>query len=237
MKSTEYMIIGGGPTGLGAAHRLDELGHNDWVLVEKAQNLGGLASSVVDDQGFIWDLGGHVLFSHYNYFDNLLDDLLGENWFEHEREAWIWMRNQWIPYPFQSNMWRLPQADLEKCLLGLESINENKISTVGMNFDEWIVDSFGEGIADVFMRPYNYKVWAYPTRELAANWTGERVATIDKMRYLKISKINLILRVGGLTQFFVFLKRVGQVAFGMLLAVAYPKIRLFLILRFVKLSR
>ena len=228
MKSTEYMIIGGGPTGLGAAHRLDELGHNDWVLVEKAQNLGGLASSVVDDQGFIWDLGGHVLFSHYNYFDNLLDDLLGENWFEHEREAWIWMRNQWIPYPFQSNMWRLPQADLEKCLLGLESINENKISTVGMNFDEWIVDSFGEGIADVFMRPYNYKVWAYPTRELAANWTGERVATIDKDEVLKNIKDKSDLKSWGPNAVFRFPKEGGTGSIWNALGSRLPKDKIIL---------
>ena len=180
MKSAEYVIIGGGPTGLGAAHRLYELNQSDWVLLEKSGSLGGLASSVVDEQGFIWDLGGHVLFSHYDYFDNLLSDLLKENWLEHQREAWIWMRNQWIPYPFQNNMWRLPEKDLEKCLTGLDRLKANEASTADMDFDEWIVASFGEGIADVFMRPYNFKVWAYPPHELAANWVGERVATINK---------------------------------------------------------
>ena len=48
MKSAEYVIIGGGPTGLGAAHRLCELNQSDWVLLEKSGSLGGLASSVVD---------------------------------------------------------------------------------------------------------------------------------------------------------------------------------------------
>ena len=54
-----------------------------------------------------------------------------------------------------------------------------------MDFDEWIVASFGEGIADVFMRPYNFKVWAYPPHELAANWVGERVATINENDVLR----------------------------------------------------
>lgn len=31
------------------------------------------------------------------------------------------------------------------------------------NFDEWILRVMGEGIADIFMRPYNFKVWAVPT--------------------------------------------------------------------------
>lgn len=31
------------------------------------------------------------------------------------------------------------------------------------NFDEWILRVMGAGIADIFMRPYNFKVWAIPT--------------------------------------------------------------------------
>ncbi|MDH4350230.1 MAG: NAD(P)-binding protein, partial [Gemmatimonadota bacterium] len=44
------VIVGAGPTGLGAAWRLQELGHTDWDLYERAETAGGLASSVVDDQ-------------------------------------------------------------------------------------------------------------------------------------------------------------------------------------------
>jgi protoporphyrinogen oxidase len=35
-------------------------------------------------------------------------------------------------------------------------------------FDEWIVRMMGTGIADLFMRPYNYKVWAVPTTKVCA---------------------------------------------------------------------
>ncbi len=184
MKSVEILILGGGPTGLGAAHRLEELEFTDWLLLEQADHLGGLAGSEVDDQGFVWDFGGHVLFSHYEYFDNLLDDLLDEQWISHEREAWIWMRERWIPYPFQNNLWRLPLIDLEQCVQGLETRQDAPDSSEAQNFDDWILSSFGEGIADTFMRPYNFKVWAYPTDHLSADWTGERVAEVDKDRIL-----------------------------------------------------
>jgi hypothetical protein len=39
-------------------------------------------------------------------------------------------------------------------------------TTKPTNFDEWIVRSMGVGIADLFMRPYNYKVWAVPTTKV-----------------------------------------------------------------------
>ncbi len=51
------MIIGAGPTGLGAAYRLHELGYDNWVLYEKSSDVGGHASSHVDKHGFVWDEG------------------------------------------------------------------------------------------------------------------------------------------------------------------------------------
>lgn len=44
------------------------------------------------------------------------------------------------------------------------------------DFDEWILRQMGVGIADLFMRPYNYKVWAVPTTKMQCAWLGERVA-------------------------------------------------------------
>ncbi len=179
------VIIGGGPTGLGAANRLQELGHTDWVLLEAADSFGGLASSVVDDQGFTWDLGGHVLFSHYDYFDNLTDSLLGDAWLSHVREAWVRMRSRWVPYPFQNNIWRLPEDDLVECLHGLLALTHADHSSPPETFDDWILQSFGTGIADVFMRPYNFKVWAYEPKEMNVAWMGDRVATVDLPRVLE----------------------------------------------------
>lgn len=35
------------------------------------------------------------------------------------------------------------------------------------------------GIANIFMRPYNFKVWAVPTTKMQCTWLGERVATAN----------------------------------------------------------
>lgn len=54
----QTLIIGSGPCGLGAAWRLEELARlglpraGEWTLVDAAPHSGGLASSVVDPQGF-----------------------------------------------------------------------------------------------------------------------------------------------------------------------------------------
>ncbi|HEY9783757.1 MAG TPA: FAD-dependent oxidoreductase [Candidatus Obscuribacterales bacterium] len=187
----KFLIVGGGPTGMGAAWRLNELGQKDWLLLERSDHPGGLASSVVDEKGFVWDLGGHVLFSHYDYFDEVLDRCLGEEWVHHQREAWVWLRGQFIPYPIQNNIWRLPAQDLVPCLEGLLSVhNKSALPLRTDSFEDWILRHFGNGLADVFFLPYNYKVWAYPPRSLSACWMQERVATVDLTRILR----NLVLR-------------------------------------------
>ena len=58
----EILILGAGPTGLGAAYRLHEAGHDRFTVLEARGEPGGLASSYVDPQGFVWDVGGHVQF-------------------------------------------------------------------------------------------------------------------------------------------------------------------------------
>ena len=153
------VILGAGPTGLGAAWRLHERGHAKWALYEAASHAGGLSSSVIDPHGFTWDLGGHVLFSHYKYFDDVMDRALGDAWVEHAREAWVWMRDRWIPYPFQNNIWRLPEAELEACVDGLKALQQIDASAPPATFREWLLRRFGQGICDAFLFPYNRKVW------------------------------------------------------------------------------
>jgi protoporphyrinogen oxidase len=199
------LIVGGGPAGLGAAWRLHESGHADWQLLEKEDHVGGLAASHVDENGFTWDLGGHVVFSHYEYFDGLLDRLLKDQWVRHERQAWVWMRERFIPYPLQNNIRHLPTPELIECLEGLldaqkaqencglgpsDSIRNPQSAVRNRaphppTFADWIVRRFGAGLARVFLNPYNLKVWATDPARMSSSWVGERVATVDLKRVLR----------------------------------------------------
>ena len=35
------------------------------------------------------------------------------------------------------------------------------------DFNQWIMRNIGKGVADLFMTPYNYKVWAVPTTKVS----------------------------------------------------------------------
>ena len=40
-------------------------------------------------------------------------------------------------------------------------------TTKPVDFDQYILRTMGVGIADAFMRPYNYKVWAVPPTKVS----------------------------------------------------------------------
>lgn len=187
---TEFLILGAGPTGLGAACRLQEKGQ-DWHLLEATPIFGGLASSWVDAEGFTWDIGGHVQFSHYETFDRYMDQALGaDGWLTHERESWVWVRNRFVPYPFQNNLHRLDPEERWRCVQGLweaarRQLDRSEEGSVLTHFGDWIAATFGDGIAEIFMVPYNRKVWAYAPEDLDYGWIGERVAVPDFGRILR----------------------------------------------------
>ncbi len=183
------VILGAGPTGLGAGYRLKELGYSNFVLYDRHDYVGGLANSFTDAQGFTWDIGGHVMFSHYKYYDQCFETLMGKEFTLNNRESWVRMMDRWVPYPFQNNVRYLPKEAAYECLSGLikAQSGKGKIPTPGaaQNFGEFIDAVFGDGIAKYFMRPYNYKVWAYEPEVMNKTWIGERVAVIDIDRALK----------------------------------------------------
>jgi protoporphyrinogen oxidase len=177
------VILGAGPTGLGAGYQCHRSGLKNWSVFESSNVLGGLSASFLDPHGFTWDVGGHVLFSHYPFFDHAVSEALGNDYLEHLRESWIRVRNTWVPYPFQNNIHHLDSDVLQECLDGLRNRRAN--TDMPKNFREWIIAVFGNGIYKFFMEPYNSKVWGIPLDEMSKDWISERISLVDSGRIEK----------------------------------------------------
>ena len=185
MSQQKIVIIGAGPTGLAAGYRLKELGYQNFTMLEARHKVGGLASSETSPNGFTYDIGGHVLFSHYEYFDRLFDKLMGDEYQELLRESWVWMEDRFLPYPFQNNIKYLSKETVFECLMGIVEAQKQPLDLSRFsNFEELIHGVFGAGIAKHFMMPYNFKVWAHPPRMMNKEWIGERVSVVDIKRVL-----------------------------------------------------
>lgn len=225
--NVDVLVIGAGPTGLGAAKRLNQINGPSWLILDSNDKAGGLASTDVTPEGFLYDVGGHVIFSHYKYFDDCLDEALPkeDDWYHHQRISYVRYKDLWVPYPFQNNISVLPKEDQVKCIDGLiDSALECRVAnTKPANFDEWILRMTGEGVADIFMRPYNYKVWAVPTTKMQCQWLGERVAAPDVKTVVRNVVLNKVAGNWGPNATFRFPARDGTGGIWIAVADTLPK--------------
>ncbi|MBE3049148.1 hypothetical protein IMZ48_42950 [Candidatus Bathyarchaeota archaeon] len=117
----------------------------------------------------LWDVGGHVIFSHYKYFDDCLHEALpkDDDWYTHQRISYVRYKGLWVPYPFQNNISMLPKEDQVLCVDTMIDAAMATHTEKPKNFAEWIVRMMGQGISDIFMEPYNFKVWAVPVETVS----------------------------------------------------------------------
>lgn len=208
-ETVRFLIIGAGPTGLSAARRLQQLGVDDFLVLEQSERVGGLSTSIRDDAGFTWDIGGHVIFSHYPFFDQILKDTLADaDWLKHTRSAWARMGGQWVPYPVQANLRHMPFAARWKSVAGI-CATALRQGNRPAHFGDWLEASFGRGLAEAFMIPYNRKVWAHPLDQMAYGWIGERVAKISPWTTLRNVVFGIDATTWGPNHTFVFPREGG----------------------------
>ncbi len=181
--SARNLIVGDGPAGLSAGLHLED---PDFLLLDKHDRPGGLCRSIVQD-GFTFDHAGHIFFTSDPYVDRLFRDVLADNFHEQRRESWVYLYDGYQRYPFQANLYGLPPAVIKECLLGVIEasrhthanghVNGNGHPRPVLNFLEWSLRTFGEGITRHFMQPYNFKVWGIDPSRMSSDWIEGRVLT------------------------------------------------------------
>jgi protoporphyrinogen oxidase len=160
--TTRFLVVGAGPTGIGAAARLAEL-DEDHLVVDASDRVGGMAASITDPQGFTWDLGGHVLHSHFPEFDKAIA-VSGVALNQVTRNGWIWLEGTGpetlVPTPIQQHLSELP-TDLRP-------------DAPAAHLADYYRNSFGQALYDQFFEPFNVKMWTTPLQLIDHRWTSLR---------------------------------------------------------------
>lgn len=154
-----YTILGGGLSAISLAYFLQKNENIDEIhILEKDDKLGGICRTYIKD-GIEYDVGPHIIFSKDKEILDLMNNLLGENNEKHRRSNRILHKRRFVQYPFENDLSKLPQEDIDYCVNGfLHNPYENYDAK---NMLQFFLKTFGEGITNTYLRPYNEKIWKF----------------------------------------------------------------------------
>lgn len=167
-------ILGGGITGLTLGCFLNDSS----AILEGNIETGGLCRSL-SCGGFTFDYGGsHIVFSKDTEAMNFMLSALGDNKVKNRRNTKILFKGSFVKYPFENGLSDLPLEDNYECLQKYIECNLKKARGEVRrpeNFKEWMYYTFGQGITEKYMLPYNEKIWNYNAELMNVEWVDGRV--------------------------------------------------------------
>ena len=170
-------ILGGGLSGLVLARLLHEKG-DEVLVIEAEPAYGGLCRSKTD-QGFTFDTGGsHIIFSRDAEVLSFMRGMIGRGEQRNNRTTRIFYKGRYVQYPFENGLSDLPLEDRFFCIS--EFVKTHVAAEKGElprpeNFRDWIYHTFGRGIAECYMVPYNEKIWKFPPEKMSLHWVDGRI--------------------------------------------------------------
>jgi protoporphyrinogen oxidase len=170
-----YVVIGGGPAGLTAGYLLAKAGKKV-IVFEAEDQVGGLAKTVVDPDGYRFDLGGHRFFTKNQEVNDLWLEIMGDEFLLRPRMSRIFWRGKYLDYPLRGTDVIRKLGPVELTLCGLSYLwAAIKPKGPEENFEQWVSNRFGKRLYKHFFKGYTEKVWGVPTTELRSEWAAQRI--------------------------------------------------------------
>lgn len=172
------LIIGAGISGLSYANFAKT---NDYLIIEKDKEIGGYCKTIKKD-GFTWDYSGHFFhFRSKEIKDYLLNEMKGQEILDVEKFTQIFYKHNYVDFPFQKNIHQLPKSEFIDCLYDLfNNAHEDESS-----FKKMLYSKFGRSIAEMFLIPYNEKLYACDLNKLDTEAMGRFFPHADKYEIIR----------------------------------------------------
>ena len=176
MEKVDYCIIGGGWAGILTALELLKYDKSSKVLVlekDSYGNRGGLLhSEIIKD--FTFDTSGpHILFSRNKSTLSSITSYLGENVRKMERRTYVNFNGEFIDYPFENGIYKLSaelRAEIGEGIIEKMLYLSSNPSWKPANFRQWMTGFFGKPMAEMYLEPYNRKIWKRELENMSADW-------------------------------------------------------------------
>ena len=186
---TKYLIIGAGISGLTFASYCKE----NYLIIEKDSEVGGYCKTHYN-KDYVWDYAGHFFHFKTDEFKKKFIDSLDKNDFvTQDKKTFIYFDDKLIDFPFQTHIHELSKDKFIDCLYDLFNKEEKENYD---NFLDMLYGKFGKSITEMFLKPYNEKLYAVDLTKLDKDAMGrffpyaDIKAIIDNMKQNKVNSYN-----------------------------------------------
>ncbi len=159
-------VIGSGISGLSVANMLHQT--HDVVVYERHKQIGGIIKCTREDGNLFHRVGGHVFNSkNQKVLDWFWSFFKKDEFVTAVRKAKIFIQNQYMGYPIENNLYKLPKDIVDKVVSELleEETNGNY-----SNFEEFLKGNFGNTLYQLYFKPYNEKIWNTSLEDIPLDW-------------------------------------------------------------------
>ena len=177
--SGPVVIVGGGVTGLVSAHLLAEAGA-EVVVIEKLDDVGGLARSFQYDNGYVFDCGPHRFDTNNPNVKAYLERVLSREGTFFPRKSEVYFKGSYYAWPIKpQNLVQLPpelagRAFVDLAVNGMKTYGED-------NFQNYILRQYGPTLYKHFFEGYSQKFLGLHPKDTHSDWAkvGINRAIID----------------------------------------------------------
>jgi len=176
--SERIAVIGAGPAGLAAAWCLARDGVPVDVF-EAGPTVGGMSRSL-SLWGQTVDVGPHRFFSADARVNRLWLEVVGTGYRMVERLTRIHYNGTLFRYPlrFGDSLPKLGAREAALCVLSYLGRQRSDRDSAA-NFEQWVCQSFGRRLYEIFFKSYSEKVWGVPCTRLDADFARQRIRKLS----------------------------------------------------------